>query len=71
MTTDIVLVTGATGFSAQHVCLNLLEAGYRVRGTVCDPSSEKARYLTDKLFAPWGLAMERFENFAITYQNRR
>jgi len=29
----IVLVTGATGFIAQHCILQLLEAGYRVRGT--------------------------------------
>jgi nucleoside-diphosphate-sugar epimerase len=32
-TPDLVLVTGATGFIAQHVVLQLLEAGYRVRGT--------------------------------------
>ncbi len=29
-----VLVTGASGFIAQHVILQLLEAGYRVRGTL-------------------------------------
>ncbi|MCP1335590.1 NAD-dependent epimerase/dehydratase family protein [Futiania mangrovi] len=29
-----VLVTGASGFIARHVVLQLLEAGYRVRGTV-------------------------------------
>ncbi|MEE2959102.1 MAG: NAD-dependent epimerase/dehydratase family protein [Myxococcota bacterium] len=54
MTTDIVLVTGATGFIALHICLNLLEAGYRVGRTVRNPSREKARYLTNKLFAPRG-----------------
>jgi dihydroflavonol-4-reductase len=31
--TDKVLVTGATGFIAQHCILQLLEAGYSVRGT--------------------------------------
>ena len=31
--TDRVLVTGATGFIAQHCMLQLLEAGYDVRGT--------------------------------------
>lgn len=31
--TDQVLVTGATGFIAQHCILQLLEAGYDVRGT--------------------------------------
>src|SRR5262245_32495679 len=29
-----VLVTGSSGFIAQHVVLRLLAAGYRVRGTV-------------------------------------
>ncbi|MEO1088488.1 MAG: NAD-dependent epimerase/dehydratase family protein, partial [Acidobacteriota bacterium] len=31
---DLVLVTGASGFIAQHTIVRLLEAGYRVRGTV-------------------------------------
>jgi nucleoside-diphosphate-sugar epimerase len=31
--TDRILVTGATGFIAQHCLLQLLEAGYEVRGT--------------------------------------
>src|ERR1700722_16834723 len=31
--TDRVLVTGATGFIAQHCMLQLLEAGYEVRAT--------------------------------------
>ena len=30
---DLVLVTGATGFIAQHCVVQLLDAGYRVRGT--------------------------------------
>ncbi|WJY21913.1 GDP-mannose 4,6-dehydratase [Fontisubflavum oceani] len=30
----LVLVTGATGFIGQHVILQLLETGYRVRGTM-------------------------------------
>ena len=30
---DRVLVTGATGFIAQHCIMQLLEAGYDVRGT--------------------------------------
>jgi len=35
--TDRVLVTGATGFIAQHCMLQLLEAGYEVRGTADRP----------------------------------
>jgi nucleoside-diphosphate-sugar epimerase len=31
---DLVLVTGLTGFIASHVTAKLLESGYRVRGTV-------------------------------------
>jgi nucleoside-diphosphate-sugar epimerase len=31
--TDTVLVTGATGFIAQHCIIQLLDRGYRVRGT--------------------------------------
>jgi len=31
---DLVVVTGATGFIAQHCVLELLGAGYRVKGTV-------------------------------------
>lgn len=38
--TDLVLVTGASGFIAKHVVLRLLQAGYSVRGTVRTP--EKA-----------------------------
>ena len=36
----LVLVTGATGFIANHIVLQLLEAGYRVRGTARSASSE-------------------------------
>jgi nucleoside-diphosphate-sugar epimerase len=35
--TDRVLVTGATGFIAQHCMLQLLEAGYEVHGTARSP----------------------------------
>ncbi|KAJ1561479.1 methylglyoxal reductase (NADPH-dependent) gre2 [Cladochytrium tenue] len=34
----LVLVTGATGFIAAHVCRELLEQGYRVRGTLRTPA---------------------------------
>jgi len=42
-----VLVTGASGFIAQQLILDLLEAGYQVRGTV--RSLEKAARLKDVL----------------------
>ena len=32
--TDLVLVTGVSGFIASHVTAKLLEQGYAVRGTV-------------------------------------
>ena len=36
-TEPTVLVTGATGFIAMHCILQLLEQGFRVRGTVRSP----------------------------------
>lgn len=42
-----VLVTGATGFIAQHCVLQLLEAGYAVRGTARSP--ERAAKVKDTL----------------------
>jgi dihydroflavonol-4-reductase len=42
-----VLVTGAGGFIASHIVSNVLAAGYRVRGTVRDPSrTAKHQHLT-------------------------
>ena len=37
-----VLVTGASGFIASHIVQQLLEGGYRVRGTVRDPDKTRA-----------------------------
>lgn len=42
-----VLVTGASGFIAQQTILDLLEQGYRVRGTL--RSLDKAEFLRDSL----------------------
>lgn len=42
MTTKPVLVTGASGFVAQHCIKLLLEQGYRVRGTLRSTSGDKA-----------------------------
>ncbi|MBI4883772.1 MAG: aldehyde reductase [Actinobacteria bacterium] len=51
---DTVLVTGATGFIAQHCALQLIEAGYRVRGTArsADRGAEVAAVLEANLSAP-------------------
>lgn len=38
---DLVLVTGASGFIATHVVQQLLQKGYRVRGTVRDTKNER------------------------------
>ncbi|MBW7971446.1 aldehyde reductase [Bradyrhizobium sp. BR 10289] len=40
MNEETVLVTGGTGFIAQHCILALLDAGYRVRTTVRSPARE-------------------------------
>lgn len=39
---EVVLVTGIGGFIAKHVALALLNAGYRVRGTVRDAAAGRA-----------------------------
>lgn len=41
MTDELVLVTGGTGFIAQHCILALLKDGYRVRTTIRTPSREQ------------------------------
>ncbi|EJT99637.1 D-lactaldehyde dehydrogenase [Dacryopinax primogenitus] len=46
----LVLVTGASGFLAAHVCQVLLERGYKVRGTV--RTEEKAHYLLSLFSSP-------------------
>ncbi|KAI0967668.1 putative aldehyde reductase 2 [Xylaria arbuscula] len=33
-----ILVTGASGFLASHVCLQFLQRGFKIRGTVRDPT---------------------------------
>ena len=57
-----VLVTGATGFIAQHCVVQLLDAGYRVRGTA--RSAERAAKLKTSLvphLAAGADAIDRFE----------
>ncbi len=54
----LVLVTGASGFIAQHVILRLLEGGYRVRGTVRNLAREPE---VRAVLADHGAALDRFE----------
>jgi len=42
MPADRVLVTGISGFIAKHCAVELLNAGYRVRGTVRSPAARDA-----------------------------
>ena len=59
---ETVLVTGATGFIAQHCVVQLLDAGYNVRGTA--RSAERASKLKDSLaphLADGQRAIDRFE----------
>lgn len=39
---DLILVTGASGFLASHIVKQLLEKGYRVRGTIRSLKDEKS-----------------------------
>ncbi len=57
---DLVCITGANGFIASHLVRVLLEAGYRVRGTVRDPNNAaKTDHLTQ--IAADANAADRFE----------
>jgi nucleoside-diphosphate-sugar epimerase len=47
-----ILVTGASGFLASHVCLEFLQRGFRVRGTVRDPA-QSSLLLTSARFKPY------------------
>src|SRR4029453_9534406 len=42
MPADRVLITGISGFIAKHCAVELLNAGYRVRGTVRSPAARDA-----------------------------
>ena len=49
---SLVLVTGVSGYIASHTALQLLEAGYNVRGTV--RSKEKAEWLYELFDKKYG-----------------
>ncbi|EAQ91618.1 hypothetical protein CHGG_03553 [Chaetomium globosum CBS 148.51] len=46
-----VLVTGASGFLASHISLQLLKRGFKVRGTVRDPA--QSTWLLEGCFKPY------------------
>lgn len=54
---SLVLVTGTTGYIAAHVSQQLLEGGYKVRGTARDPKSDKSQHLNE-LFKQYGSDFE-------------
>ncbi|CCG81033.1 Ketoreductase [Taphrina deformans PYCC 5710] len=54
---SLILVTGTTGYIAAHVTQQLLEGGYKVRGTARDPESDKSQFLKD-LFKQHGSNFE-------------
>jgi nucleoside-diphosphate-sugar epimerase len=56
-----VLVTGATGYIGSQIILNLLERGYKVRGTVRDVKG--SAWVADELFPKYAAsgALELFE----------
>ena len=57
---DLILVTGASGFVGKWCVVKLLEKGYRVRGTV--RSSEKAKQVSATITELLGAeAMSRLE----------
>lgn len=49
---SLVLVTGITGFIASHVADQLLQAGYRVRGTTRD--EDKAKWVKELFASKYG-----------------
>ncbi|KAF9640008.1 hypothetical protein BFW01_g11814 [Lasiodiplodia theobromae] len=59
---SLILITGANGLLASHLCSALLSAGYRVRGTV--RSARQHAWLAD-LFATRHGSPDRFELFEV------
>ena len=45
--TQLVCVTGGSGYIASHIVKQLLEQGFRVRATVRDPGDAKVKFLLD------------------------
>ena len=58
---SLILVTGANGFIARHVCDQFLKAGYRVRGT--SRAASKMTWLHDLFDSKYG--KDRFESAVV------
>jgi nucleoside-diphosphate-sugar epimerase len=65
---SLILVTGATGYIASQIIKNLLQRGYRVRGTVRDLN--KASWLNNELFPSYAtsgdLELAQVPNIAVS-----
>ena len=61
MSGDLVLVTGASGFIATHVTQQLLQAGYKVRGTVRDMNNKTKIEPLHKLYPEAEFPLELVE----------
>ncbi|KAF2654378.1 NAD(P)-binding protein, partial [Lophiostoma macrostomum CBS 122681] len=62
---SLVLVTGASGFIGSHITDQLLQAGYRVRGTTRDPA--KSSWLADffeRRYENSNFSLEKVEDIA-------
>ncbi len=58
MQNELVLVTGVSGFLGSHIILQLLEKGYRVRGSVRDPARNDSLLNLFKESAPADASIE-------------
>ena len=65
MSKGLVVVTGASGFIAKHIVLQLLNLGYSVRATVRSPSREAELRAAMSQHADAGTSVERLLSFAL------
>ena len=65
MSKGLVVVTGASGFIAKHIVLQLLNLGYSVRATVRSPSREAELRAAMSLHTDAGTTVEKLLSFAL------
>ena len=69
---DIVLLTGITGFLGGHIAVELLNAGYSVRGSLRNPGANGERAeATRKALEKAGYQVAAFDNGASAYDRLR